>query len=497
MLPTEKSLTAARQGGAVAEALLEDYEDLYEHAPDMLFSVDAETTAIIRCNQTLADVTGYSKAEILGRSVFELYEADSAAVAREAFQTWRQNGQVRQHAGLRVKRKDGSAIDVSLKATSVRDARGKVLSSRSCWHDISEVLRLQASLEESEIRFRTMADSAPVGLWMSGLDAKCMFFNQRWLRFTGRTLDQEIGDGWAEGVHPLDLQRCLDTYLSAFHAHREFRMEYRLRRADGQYRWILDHGVPRYSPGRLFAGYIGSCVDITERKEAEERLQASLGEKEVLLREAHHRVKNNLQIISSLLELESGYARDLAHRKLFRDCQQRIRTMALIHEQLYQSRDLGRIDMSGYLESLVAMLFDSQRAESAAIRFELHSDPVFFGIDTAIPVGLITHELVSNSLKHGFAGRVEGVVGVGLREEPAGVFTLAVGDNGIGLAVADPMAAPRSLGLQLVAALAGQIRAQVVCDSHEGTVFKVVFRDAKAGQASGTEDARCRVTFRE
>src|ERR1700761_9123168 len=115
-----------------------------------------------------------------------------------------------------------------------------------------------------EEQFKIMADSAPVMIWIAGIDKLCYFFNAGWLRFTGRTLEQEYGNGWAEGVHPDDLQRCLDIYISAFDKREEFRMEYRLRRHDGVYRWILDNGVPRYAADGTFAGYIGSCIDIED-----------------------------------------------------------------------------------------------------------------------------------------------------------------------------------------------------------------------------------------
>ena len=140
-----------------------------------------------------------------------------------------------------------------------------------------------AALRESEARFRIVADATPVLIWMSGMDKLCNFFNKSWLEFTGRTIEQEMGNGWAEGVHPDDLQRCLKTYAEAFDAREGFVMEYRLRRHDGQYRWISDTGVPRYNAEKNFSGYIGSCVDITESisnqqalRESEERMSLAI-----------------------------------------------------------------------------------------------------------------------------------------------------------------------------------------------------------------------------
>jgi len=164
----------------------------------------------------------------------------------------------------------------ALQVRPYRVASGEVDGAVLSLHDIDAIKRREEEreqarrvLEESEQRFRRVADRAPVLIWMSGTDGLCTWFNTPWLDFRGRTMEQERGNGWAEGVHPQDYDRCLKTYLDAFQARRPFEMEYRLRRADGAYRWIIDRGVPLQFSDGTFTGYIGSCLDVTERKEAE------------------------------------------------------------------------------------------------------------------------------------------------------------------------------------------------------------------------------------
>ena len=168
--------------------------------------------------------------------------------------------------------------------------------------------RAERSLRESEARFRVMADTAPVMVWRAGPDQRCDFFNQPWLEFRGRRMQDELGDGWAEGVHPDDLHRCLATYTAAWPGRESFRMEYRLRRADGEYRWVFDTGVPRLASDGALLGYIGSCIDITERRQAEEALRTN----EAALRQSHVEIEDLAGRLITAQEAERArIARDL------------------------------------------------------------------------------------------------------------------------------------------------------------------------------------------
>jgi PAS domain S-box-containing protein len=172
---------------------------------------------------------------------------------------------------------------------------------------------LEQQIQETEGRFKIMADAAPVLLWMSRTDGLCTFFNQTWLRFTGRSLEEEWGVGWAEGVHFEDFQRCMDTYVDAFNRRAVFEMEYRLRRHDGEFRWILDRGTPRYTPDGTFAGYIGSCVDITERKQLEVDLRKAVKVRDEFLSIASHELRTPLTSLKLRAErLYQGAARATA-----------------------------------------------------------------------------------------------------------------------------------------------------------------------------------------
>lgn len=248
------------------------YDELWhrivEAGSDGVWVVDLQGRTLFN-NKRMADILGAETDSLSAQSCFDCVFPEDLPEAQRQFAEGVAGK--REPFDFRLRRNDGSAIWVSISCGPVSDASGATIGILGLFSDVTRRKLAEIKIRESEGHFRNMADSAPVLLWMSGHDKLCDFFNQGWLTFTGRSLDQEIGNGWAEGVHPDDKQRCVATYHSAFDARRPFEMEYRLRRHDGEYRWIVDTGVPRFSPDGGFVGYVGSAVDITARKQGEER----------------------------------------------------------------------------------------------------------------------------------------------------------------------------------------------------------------------------------
>jgi len=225
-------------------------------------------------------------------------------------------------------------------------------------------------------------------------------------------------------------------------------------------------------------GYVCVASNISRQKEAEDRLVASLREKELLLKEVHHRVKNNLQVISSLLNLQAREIRDPDTAELFRESQGRIRSMALIHEQLYRSNDLAGIDFAAYIQDLVRHLEQGLGNEAAPIRFHLNIEPLPMSLDMAIPCGMIVNELVSNARKHAFPNGEPGEIRVEFTRQSAG-YCLTVADNGVGIQEEIATADSRSLGLKVVQALTRQIRGKLDIRHGEGATFVISFNPEK------------------
>jgi two-component sensor histidine kinase len=219
------------------------------------------------------------------------------------------------------------------------------------------------------------------------------------------------------------------------------------------------------------------CIgnNIVEIKEAKDKIKASLEEKELLLRELHHRVKNNLQIILSLINLQSNGIKDQEDLEIFRESQSRVKSMAIIHEKLYQSADFASINFEEYIRSLVSYLLSYYSTSSIQAEIDVEKD-IVLNMDTAVPCGLIINELVTNSIKFAFTGKENGRIYIKLYSDD-GFFTMIIGDNGIGLPQGLDIDNPQKLGLQLVRTLIDQLEGKVEFDGKNGTEFKIKFKE--------------------
>ncbi|MEA3487040.1 MAG: histidine kinase dimerization/phosphoacceptor domain -containing protein, partial [Thermodesulfobacteriota bacterium] len=256
------------------------------------------------------------------------------------------------------------------------------------------------------------------------------------------------------------------------------RYEFKIISKDGQEKWVDLAGTTTMLGGSP-AGLI-TIIDITARKLAEEETRRSLREKESLLAEIHHRVKNNMQIITSLLSLQSKEIKDERALSLIKNCEDRIRSMSLVHEKLYLSEDLSRIDFHDYMEDLSARLFQVHRVDSNAVGFSSHIKDVSFNIETAIPLGLIINEIISNAIKHAFPEGRKGNIAVELTQNTkAEEYTLTVTDDGIGFPEGTDYRNTETFGLQLVEMLTEQLNGTIKLDRSKGTSFKIVFKERK------------------
>ena len=261
----------------------EKHRILFTDSPDAyLITMDGK---FADCNRATEAMLRGDRSKIIGQPPeilspeFQPDGRKSALAAQEKIDEALLNGNISFQWVHR--RLDGSEFLVDVSLTPM-ELDGKT-ALFTIWRDITERKQAEEALRESEQNYRTLADSGQALVWLAGEDKLCYYFNSVWLKFTGRTLEQESGNGWAEGVHPEDFQRCLDTYVSAFDRREDFSMEYRLRRHDGKYRWLLDEGSPRYDSKGIFIGYIGHCLDITERKLVEDALLESKNQINLLL----------------------------------------------------------------------------------------------------------------------------------------------------------------------------------------------------------------------
>lgn len=360
--------------------------------------------------------------------------------------------------------------------SSIRSANGQQIGASHIAKDVSDRTRAEQALRDSEERFRNAFDYAAIGMGLLAIDGRFLKVNRSFCEITGYSNAEMLATQFQTITHPDDLEidlvyarQLLSGEINSYH------LEKRYIHKQGHIVWVLlsgslvrsDQGQPLY--------FIAQAQDISARKQAEEQLKASLKEKEVLLKEIHHRVKNNLQIVKSLLQMQCRRTKEQEAILVLQDSQNRIASIALVHEKLYRSDDLANIDFAQYIPDLTTHLFDTYNVSSQNVTLTIEVDDIFLEIDTAIPCGLIINELVSNSLKYAFPNNRIGEIQVNFHNNSKGIMTLIVRDNGIGIPEELDIENTQTLGLTLVLGLVEQLEGTLELDRSQGTEFRMTF----------------------
>ena len=468
----------AMQALLAAQGILRESEERFRLAMNNVASgvytldLDGMVTYI---NPAAEAMFGWTNAELLGKRMHDVthykHPDGTPFPASECpgLQVLQRDVELREHEDTFI-RKDGSFFPVVFSASLLKK-EGTAIGMVVGFRDDTLRRKAERAVRESEERFRLMADTAPVMVWMAAQDSLCYYFNRQWLEFTGRALDAELGNGWTEGVHPDDFGHCRTTYAQAFEKRESFRVEYRLRRYDGDYRWVLDTGVPRFNADSSFAGYIGSAIDITDQKLAQETLsnlsqrlmQAQEEERASIARELHDDLAQRATTL--VLRLQT-YARGLPtgtseHVRLQALSDQAValaKAIPTLSHRLH-SAGIAHVGIAAAAESLCKELSEQHQV---TIDFMQEDIPENLAQDVAICLFRVLQEALNNAIRHAGVGHFT----VALTAVPTEI-QLTVSDAGIGF---DFKMATKGRGLGLVSMKErlSLVRGDVVIESQPG-----------------------------
>jgi len=452
----------------------EMYTTLVETSPDAVTITDLEGNITYVSLRTL-EIHGYESAEeMFGKNVFSLIAPENQEEALVILKKTLEEGSERNKELIFLK-KNGTQFIGEINVSLVKDVKGSPKALIGITRDITERKKAEQELSDSERKFRSVVENANDAIYIITSDG-FEYVNSAFERLTGFASEEVCGEAFNfwDIIHPGDVKMIRDRE-DARRKGKEVpsRYEFRILAKDEKIKTVEPATVHIGKKGEMKV--MGILRDVSERKQAEDRVKTSLREKDVLLREIHHRVKNNMQIISSLLRLQSRMIEDGKLIEMFKESQNRIRSMALIHEKLYQTEDFSRINFAEYIRSLTVHLFHTYKVNPNIVRMNVEVRDIFLDINRAIPCGLIINELVSNSLKHAFPDNKKGEVCIRLLTNKQKKTKLTVSDNGIGLPKNVNLLEPETLGLQLVSDLVNQIVGTIKVTRTKGTSFHITF----------------------
>jgi PAS domain S-box-containing protein len=482
-------VTEVKQAEEARRSSEHRFSQFFSTLPEYCYMTSV-TGEILDVNPAACDGLGYKKEELLGKPLSGLYAPESALKLARLQDEWTRTNTLHNEEMI-VLTKTGKRRTVLLDAAGVRDAQGNLVYVASVQVDITQHKKILQKLRESEERFRLVANAAPVMIWMSGPDKLRMYFNQPWLDFTGRSLHAELGNGWAEGVYSNDLTTCLEIYNNSFDRQQPFEMEYRLRRHDGEYRWILDFGTPRFQQDGSLAGYIGSCYDVTDRKLAQESLadmsrkliEAQEQERTWIARELHDDINQRLTLV--LVNLErvqtdlSGVPPDATQRLI--EIKEQLSGLASDVQALSHHLHSSKLEYLGLATAAASFCRELSDERTVQIDFQSESVPKQLPREIALCFFRVLQESLQNAVKHSGTKHFE----VWLKGTPH-ELELLVRDSGVGF---DPEDAVRGRGLGLTSMKERlklvQGKLSVESNIAQGTVIRATAPLPIAAQAAG------------
>lgn len=430
-----------------------------------------QPTGEVRPNEALCRMLGYAEAELTAMKWQDMTPIEDIEAVESVLRPFYSGEAESARFEKRYVRKDGSILWGDVSVAARRDAEGRLVHFITSVIDITARKEAERRLEGLTSRQTAMLSAIPDIIMEVDADKRYVWANAAGLVFFGPDVIGREAAEYFEGG-----QTTYETVEPLFKGQEDvIYVESWQRRRDGQKRllawWCR---VLKNARGEV-AGALSTARDITGQKEAEEKLRLALKEREVMLREIHHRVKNNIQIVASLLRLQSRRTEDARAREALIDSQNRIRSMALIHEKLYQTNDFSCIALEGYFQNMGSHLLTVFRETAGEVRLAVDARDVALDINRAIPLGLIVNELLTNALKHAFSGRRDGEILIRLVRRPEGAHILTVKDNGIGFP--DSHAGPKgdSLGLEIVRDLVGQIDGSLEIRNDAGAEITIRF----------------------
>lgn len=473
----EQALRRLGKSEARLVASEQQYRSLLEFAPDAIVIVDTRG-AIVIVNSQAEKMFGYTREELLGMKV----EALMPERFRERHPGHRGGYFESPHprpmgAGLELYglRRDGAEFSIEISLSPLVTSEGTL--AIGAIRDITERKQADERLRESEERFRGAFEHAPIGMAMVSLTGQWMRVNRALCHIVGRTEEELLACTFQDITHPDDLETDLNNLRALLRREQDhYSTEKRYIHKAGHIVWVLLAVTVVLDAAGAPLHFVTQVEDITVARETAARMQASLEEKEVLLGEIHHRVKNNMQVITSMLQLQSGYVKDPQDAAIFADCQARIQAMALVHDRLYRSGNFATIDFSAHLREIIALIVRGQSGPPGRIRVIVESEGVQVNLDTAIPLGLIVAELITNAYKHAFPDGRSGAITACLVRTRERELTLTVEDDGVGMPAGFEPERARSLGLRLIRALGQQLRGNLSIAAPEtGSRFTLAF----------------------